>query len=257
MKKIIIILLFLLTLIDSWSQQKYTLNKVHSHNDYWQKRPFYLAYQHGLGSVEADTYLWNGQLLVAHDTIDIKQENSLEKLYLQPLTKELNIRHGYPFRDTSLSMQLLIELKSAPDKELKAIDTLLQKFPSLIFNKKVQLVFTGNTPSENAIKEAPSYLHFDGQISKVYSPLLLAHMSMLSDNLEEFIHWDGSVPLTSKQKSVLVKNVRKIHKLGKKIRFWNAPDNPLAWKELMQLDVDYINTDHIESIAQFFDSKMN
>jgi alkaline phosphatase len=39
--------------------------------------------------------------------------------------------------------------------------------------------------------------------------------------------------------------------MGKKLRFWNAPDTINAWYELMNARVDYINTDHIDQAAQF------
>ena len=40
--------------------------------------------------------------------------------------------------------------------------------------------------------------------------------------------------------------------LHKPVRFWDAPDNANAWKQLEQLGVEYINTDHIRELAAFF-----
>jgi alkaline phosphatase len=42
-----------------------------------------------------------------------------------------------------------------------------------------------------------------------------------------------------------------VHASGKKIRFWNAPDNPQSWQTLMNIGVDYINTDHINELGSF------
>ncbi|MFT4205422.1 MAG: phosphatidylinositol-specific phospholipase C/glycerophosphodiester phosphodiesterase family protein [Chitinophagaceae bacterium] len=234
----------------------YSLNKVHSHNDYWQSRPFYLAYEHGLGSVEADTYLWDGALLVAHDTVALKKENTLQHLYLEPLKAALLSHGGHPFADTSLHIQLLIELKTEADTEIKAMETALQQYPEITDNPQVQVVFTGNTPSVKAMLACPTYMRFDGQLSHTYPPEALAHIAMLSDNLQDFITWDGKGKLTQKQEKVLRRWVKKGHDLGKKVRFWNAPDNPLAWETFMRLGVDYINTDHIEAVTQFFE-KLN
>ena len=59
--------------------------RVHSHNDYAQKRPFWGAYEAGADSIEADVFLVDGELLVAHSRKELKKENTLRRLYLEPL----------------------------------------------------------------------------------------------------------------------------------------------------------------------------
>ncbi len=48
-------------------QAQSTLSKAHAHNDYEHERPFFEAFQLGFGSIEADVYAVNGQLLVGHE----------------------------------------------------------------------------------------------------------------------------------------------------------------------------------------------
>ena len=50
---------------------------IHSHNDYAQKRPFWGAYEAGADSIEADIYLADGDLLVAHDRNKVKASATL------------------------------------------------------------------------------------------------------------------------------------------------------------------------------------
>jgi hypothetical protein len=57
----------------------------HSHNDYEHPRPLLDALDHGFCGVEADIYLVDGQLLVAHDRDKVKPERTLQALYLDPL----------------------------------------------------------------------------------------------------------------------------------------------------------------------------
>src|SRR5436190_5114976 len=45
--------------------------------------------------------------------------------------------------------------------------------------------------------------------------------------------------------------VSKVHALKKPIRFWASPDHVDTWNQLMQMGVDYINTDHIAELAAF------
>ena len=47
------------------------LLRAHAHNDYEHERPLLDALDHGFASVEADVWLVDGQLLVAHDREDV------------------------------------------------------------------------------------------------------------------------------------------------------------------------------------------
>ena len=71
---------------------------VHAHNDYEHTRPLFDALDHGFCSVEADIYLVDGQLLVAHDRAKVKPERTLQALYLDPLRDRVKKNGGrvYP-----------------------------------------------------------------------------------------------------------------------------------------------------------------
>src|SRR5262245_17162471 len=55
--------------------------RLHAHNDYEHPRPLLDALDHGFCSIEADIFLVDGQLLVAHDRTSLSPERTLEKLY--------------------------------------------------------------------------------------------------------------------------------------------------------------------------------
>ena len=61
------------------------LQQAHAHNDYEHARPLLDALDHGFCGVEADIYLVDGKLLVAHDRKDLRPERTLQALYLDPL----------------------------------------------------------------------------------------------------------------------------------------------------------------------------
>src|SRR5689334_16577983 len=65
------------------------LVRAHAHNDYEHKRPLFDALEQGFCSVEADVYLIEGRLLVAHNPLDLKPERSLQALYLEPLKRRV------------------------------------------------------------------------------------------------------------------------------------------------------------------------
>src|SRR5262245_7590292 len=72
--------------------------RLHAHNDYEHARPLLDALDHGFCSIEADIFLVDGQLLVAHDQSKLNPERTLEKLYLEPLRQRVTRNGGrvYP-----------------------------------------------------------------------------------------------------------------------------------------------------------------
>src|SRR6266850_6035686 len=83
----------------------------HAHNDYEHKRPLFDALDHGFCSIEADIYLVEGQLLVAHNRSQVKPERTLQTLYLDPLRERVKKNGGrvYP---NGPEVTLLIDIKS-------------------------------------------------------------------------------------------------------------------------------------------------
>src|ERR1700709_1525070 len=82
----------------------YTVAGAHSHNDYKNNIPFYRAYEKGFGSIEADVYAVNGQLMVTHDKKEIAANRSLKILYIDPLVEKLKL-------NPNRKLRLLIEIK--------------------------------------------------------------------------------------------------------------------------------------------------
>src|SRR5262249_33282188 len=63
-------------------KEKYTVANTHSHNDYAQSIPFWMAWQEKFGSIEADIFLQDGRLLVGHNREEIKLGRTLEDYYV-------------------------------------------------------------------------------------------------------------------------------------------------------------------------------
>ena len=230
---------------------KYTVANTHSHNDYEQNIPFWAAYNAGFGSIEVDIFLENGGLYVAHDTIGLKAHRTLEQYYIHPLVSLTEKKQGYVFGDSGRQLQLLIDIKTDSVKTLEKLIKLLQKYPSLINNPSLRFVITGNRPAEYTFTTYPSFIQFDGVLSKSYSKEALSKISMLSDNLRNYTNWKGEGMIPRHEMNLLKQAVDKAHQLQKPVRFWGAPDFMNAWQQFMQLQVDYINTDRIDALASF------
>ena len=59
--------------------------RLHGHNDYLQLVPLRRALELGLGSVEVDVYLVEGELRVGHERWQLRRGRTLSSLYLDPL----------------------------------------------------------------------------------------------------------------------------------------------------------------------------
>ncbi|WP_447642779.1 MULTISPECIES: hypothetical protein [Chitinophagaceae] len=237
------------------AQNAYTVENAHSHNDYKQAHPFVTAYNAAFGSIEADVYLVNGALLVAHSEDELGIDRTLEKMYLQPLAQHIKENKGFPYKDHSRKLQLLVELKSEPSREILAMDSIFHLFPNIRNNKNIQVVFTGRTPSVDTILQTPSYMYFDVEPGRQYTSDVWKKVTMVSSDFHRYTKWNGIGTIPDADFQKLKNIVDQYHKLGKKVRFWDTPDNMTTWVLMKKLQVDYINTDHIDSLAQFLNVK--
>ena len=74
-------------LLSAQSRVYSSVENVHSHNDYLQNVPFYTAYSARCASIEADVFLVDGELYVAHKENEInKARNCL--LYTSPSPRD-------------------------------------------------------------------------------------------------------------------------------------------------------------------------
>jgi alkaline phosphatase len=230
----------------------YTTSNAHSHNDYEQSVPFWEAYRHGFGSIEADIFLLNKEpeLLVAHTLEEISQnKRRLDSLYLLPLLQCIRQHGGYPFANVNQKLQLLIDVKTTAAPTLQKLVETLEKYPELTHSTSVQFAISGNRPSQDSFRLYPPYIVFDAELKKDYNNEALQKVVMMSTNLKDYTAWKGTEPLSAQDRAVLIAAIRKAHDLHKPVRFWGAPDNPEAWQTLMELGVDYINTDHIAALS--------
>src|SRR4051812_8499579 len=223
----------------------YSVSNAHSHNDYEQERPFYAAYETGFGSMEADIFLVNNELLVAHEQNELSLHRTLDSMYLQPLRAAIKKNNGYPYKDSTYPLQLLIDIKTDSIATVNKLLQVLQQYPEIIRSAGIKVVLTGNLPDQSLFKQYPAYIWFDGVLHKSYTEVAITRIAMMSDNIKNYSQWNGKDTLPETDRGVLKAAITKAHASNKKVRFWNAPDYPNAWKALEALGVDYINTDHI------------
>jgi len=238
------------------------LEQAHAHNDYLHKRPLLDALDHGFTSVEADIFLVDGKLLVAHSVREQKPDRTLEVLYLDPLRERINAGGGSVFPGGTPSQKpfhLLIDLKSAGVPTYQALAKVLEKYADILSvvrdgrlePKAVSVTISGDRPRELMAAERVRYAGYDGRVSDLESDVAVDFMPLVSDSWGSQFKWRGQGPLSDGERAKLVDFVAKAHTRGRKIRFWAAPDRSDAWRELRAAGVDMINTDDLEGLERF------
>ncbi|WP_172280947.1 alkaline phosphatase [Chryseobacterium sp. LAM-KRS1] len=232
----------------------YTVSNAHSHNDYEQKVPFWEAYYANFGSVEADVFLVNGKLWVAHTEKELSPDRTLESLYLDNISKQIKLNKGTIYPDSSKKLQLLIDIKQDYKTSLNALSATLKKYPDITGNSGVKIVITGNRPQPSDFKNYPDYLFFDGDLNKKYTSDELGRVGLFSADLQELVKWNGKGIPRDEETENIKKAVEAAHARQKPVRFYGAPDFPNAWVNFIDLGVDYINTDHIPDLKKFLNT---
>lgn len=252
MKKGYIAVLLLLAIGSLQAQPTtYTVSNAHSHNDYEQKVPFWLAYNEGFGSIEADIFLRHDSLIVAHSEKELVLRRTLEAFYLDNLLACVRKNGGRPYSNATAPLQVLIDIKTDSIHTLARLVEVLEKYPELTGNPAIRFVITGNRPAARLFPTYPSWIWFDGVLSDQYSKEELERIAMLSDDFSTYSKWKGNGNIPPGDWTLLQEAVKKAHQWKKTVRFWDAPDFIDAWNMFMQLQVDFINTDHIAALSDF------
>ena len=227
---------------------------IHSHNDYAQERPFWGAYEAGADSIEADVYLVDGDLLVAHTRKELKKENTLRRLYLEPL-REVMRKNGGRARVDGKPLQLMVDIKSGKP----ALDRLLEIVEQEGFRdcfdivknpSATRLTVTGDHSKVEDFLAYPDFVFFDVPPTRQLADGQYKRVPLVSQCASAYTRWRSGA-MDEADKAKIRNAVRQTHAKGSKFRLWAYPDHPEAWRLAMELGLDYINTDRPAAVAAF------
>ncbi|PYF74417.1 alkaline phosphatase [Pedobacter nutrimenti] len=234
-------------------------SKGHSHNDYKQDIPFFRAYFAGMQSIEADVFLKQGALYVAHDSTEIRPEKTLLKNYIEPLAKLYKENKGHAFADPLKKLQLVIDIK---ENHLQVIPSLLKEiqpyrelFNTLNNPDAIQLVISGDMPKPSDFDRFDPILQFDGRPYTTYSSSALKRIAMISDDLKNYSKWNGKGVPNHEDAGRMKTVIDQAHAKGKPFRFWASNDSPNTWIVLEKFGVDWLNTDLPEKVQDYYRQK--
>ncbi|HEY0456331.1 MAG TPA: phosphatidylinositol-specific phospholipase C/glycerophosphodiester phosphodiesterase family protein [Verrucomicrobiae bacterium] len=244
------------------SAQPTPLPNAHAHNDYMHERPLLEALERGFCNVEADIFLVDGQLLVAHDREKVSPELTLQKLYLDPLLTRVHKNNG-KVHPGAPEFVLLIDVKSEAEPTYAALKQVLLTYSNMLtrFSDKrtetnaVTIVLSGNRAQTMVAAEAVRYVSIDGRLPDLELNPPRHLLPLVSDNFSKNFQWHGEGPLPEDEKIKLTRIVQKAHQQGRKVRFWAAPDTEAGWGTLLDCGVDLLNTDHLADLQKFLNAR--
>lgn len=238
------------------------LDRAHSHNDYEHDRPLLDALEKGFCSVEADIWLVDGELLVAHDRDKVQPGRTLQTLYLTPLRERAAGNGGRVFSGGP-SVTLLIDIKSDAEATYARLRQVLAGYASILTSfgagairtNAVTAIISGNRPIETMTAESSRLAALDGRVSDLDNLPPVHVMPLISDSWRNHFTWRGEGEMPAAELEKLRTLAGQVHQAGRRLRLWAAPDLPAAWQVQHEAQVDLINTDLLPDLAAWLKTK--
>ncbi|MFJ3705267.1 MULTISPECIES: phosphatidylinositol-specific phospholipase C/glycerophosphodiester phosphodiesterase family protein [unclassified Streptomyces] len=241
------------------------LARAHAHNDYLHPRPLHDALAHGFTSVEADIFLVDGELLVAHEAESLDPTRTLVSLYLDPLLARVRANHGSVHAGHRDPLQLLIDIKTEGAATYLALDQVLRRYRHVLTRSDrgrvrpgaVTPVISGDRAARAPMEEQTTrYAFYDGRPEDLGSAAPASFVPLISGNWTTNFTWRGTGPFPAAERTRLRTFVSAAHANGQRVRFWATPDiagpeRDAVWSELVAADVDHLNTDDLAGLEGF------
>jgi hypothetical protein len=230
--------------------------RAHSHNDYAHARPLLDALALGFCSVEADIWLVDGDLLVAHDRGGVDADRTLERLYLRPLWERFRANGG-SIHPEAAAFTLLIDIKSSGAETFRVLDRTLADYAAMLTTftddtttpGAVTVIISGERDTDVILASSPRRAGIDGRLPDLDGPLNPHRMPLISDDWSLHFGWRGRGDMPSDEAAELDAVVARAHEHGVRIRFWNLPQTEAVWSRLYDAGVDLLNADDLGKLS--------
>ncbi|MFF3304220.1 phosphatidylinositol-specific phospholipase C/glycerophosphodiester phosphodiesterase family protein [Streptomyces sp. NPDC002908] len=241
------------------------LAQAHAHNDYLHPHPLHDALAHGFTSVEADIFLVDGELLVAHEAETLDPSRTLTGLYLDPLLALVRAHHGSVHAGHGAPLQLLIDIKTDGAAAYLALDEVLRRYRHMLTRSvhgrvragAVTPVISGDRAARAPMEaQTTRYAFYDGRPDDLGSAAPASFIPLISGNWTQSFGWLGTGPFPAAERDRLHTLVSTAHRAGQRVRFWGTPDvagpqRAAVWTELLAAGVDHLNTDDLAGLEAF------
>lgn len=247
------LILFLFTLISlSINAQKIHYNAF-SHNDYWRDRPLFDALDYGFNCVEADLWLIDGELYVAHDRPEPDTSIIFSELYLKPLAERIKTNGGKVFPGSDRPFLLMVDCKTNGEEMYPLLKKQLESYKDLfcsvkdgIYQESAVLFFiSGDRPIKSISAETTRIAFLDGRVADLNKDIPKTIMPVISDYYKSYISWNGEGTMPQEQLHKMRSIIKQAHEEGKLFRWWGAPDTPEFKQFFIHEGVDLVGADDL------------
>lgn len=224
-----------------------------SHNDYNRPHPLTDALDAGVMGVEADVFLKDGDLFVAHEEFGIKPGRTLKSLYLDPLQSRASALPG--------ELWLLVDIKKDGEAVYAKLAQQLEGYRSMLTSfsikdgvtvRSVRVILSGDRPIDTVTKQDQRLVFLDGRLSDLDPNFTDAQLyPLISADWNENFTWKGAGEMPFGEEAKLSLIVNRAHRQKQKVRFWGTPEKENLWRTLRKDEVDFIATDDLTKLKAF------
>lgn len=227
-----------------------------SHNDYWRDRPLSDALDYGFNCVEADLWLIDGEIYVAHDRPEPVPSIIFRNLYLKPLAERIRANNGKVYPDSDRPFFLMIDCKTSGEEMYPLLKKQLEEYGDLFCRMDngdyregaVLLFISGNRPVKSISSETTRIAFLDGRIDDMGKGIPKTLMPVVSDNYSNYIAWSGEGEIPEDELVKMRNIIKQAHNEGKLFRWWGAPDTPEFKRFFIREQVDLIGADDLKAL---------
>lgn len=192
------------------------LVRAYAHNDYLHPRPLFDALDHGFCSVEADVWLVDGKLLIAHERSQVKPENTLQSLYLEPLRERVTKNGGRVYQNGP-EFALLIDVKSQAEPTYVALSYALRPYIGMLTifrtnateTNAVTVIISGNRARATMAAETLRFVAYDGRLEDLDSAASVQFIPWISSAWAQSFKWRGRRPNARERACQIAADCRK------------------------------------------------
>jgi len=262
--RLLILLIFAATTVSCSAQSTPLLNGF-AHNDYRHKHPLFDALDNGFTNIEADIFLQDTSLVVAHFCPFFREGKTLEKLYLKPLHDRVLQNNGRVYSNYARPIILMIDIKTKSDNTYRELERMLDKYRDMLTSYTngritygaVTVVISGHKPYNLLENETNRLAFIDDDLRRVARDTVTRNVfTMASCKYSWLLRWDGKGEMPFYEKERLCAFVVIAHSMGAKVRLWASPERKAVWDELLKCGVDLINTDHLVTLRNYLNANM-
>ncbi|KAI3343763.1 hypothetical protein F4824DRAFT_20322 [Ustulina deusta] len=234
----------------------------HSHNDYDQNVPVFAALSAGCISMEADVWLFSGDVIIGHILPTLGR--TFRGQYVNALKAIIDHNGGSVYKSRpGQTLVLLVDFKTSDTGTLDAVVTALDplrqagylsRLESGVFVKKaVTVVASGSAPFDristgDGVPDRDIF--YDANLGALGGADYTSQNSYVaSADFQDVVGAASTATLTTAQMNTITSQVSQAHAKGLVARYWNLPGEYL-WEPLEALGVDLLNADNLSNTAR-------